>query len=113
MLNYRSYWYCECVQDGITIKFEGKDKMRCCNTNVGCRMEGHNIVCNGTTSSLSDQCHDENYYGPSCNYYPLDEYRYNIIDSPLIFRSYLDLCEDNRYVQHYKAEFTKKFVKKV
>ena len=52
-------------------------------------------VCNGTALSLSEQCHDENYDGPSCNYYPWDSYRYPRLDA--VSRSFLDLCKDNRY----------------
>ena len=88
---------CKCVQDGITIEFELKDRMWCCkSTSDKCIKEGSDMVtCNGTALSLSDQCHDENYDGPSCNYYPLSEERYGSIGQKYS-RSYLDVCQDNR-----------------
>ena len=96
------------MQDGITTEFEIQDRMWCCKTTedqcIGDDPDyPSKITCNGTALSLSDQSHDENYDGLSCNYHPLDEKRnYNGI-----FRSYLDMCQDNRYVQHNKAEFFK------
>ena len=88
---------CKCVQDGITIEFGIKDTMWCCKTTSDkCIQEGLNIVtCNGTALSLSHQCYDENYDGPSCNYYPLSSNRHGNIGEPFS-RSYLDLCQDNR-----------------
>ena len=53
------------------------------------------VICNGTALSLSDKCHEEEINGPSCNYHPLDQNRYNKY-KPEIYRSYLDLCQDNR-----------------
>ena len=88
--------------------------MWCCKTTEDqCIAEGDDIICNGTAISLSDQCHDENYDGPSCNYYPVDPNRNqygewtDTGDWKDVTRSYLDLCLDNRYVQHFKAELTK------
>ena len=93
------YYYslCKCAQDGITIEFGRGDGMWCCKTTSDkCIKEELNVVtCNGTALSLSDQCHDENYDGPSCNYYPLIPKRYGNIGEPFC-RSYLDLCQDNR-----------------
>ena len=87
--------------------------MWCCKTTKDqCIKEEiypHNVICNGTALSLSDQCHDENYNGQSCNYYPMDEYRNGGVGVD-VSRSYLDLCQDNRYVQHYKEGFTNKSV---
>ena len=74
---------------------------------------GEKVICNGTALSLSYQCHDEYYDGPYCNYYPLDEVRYDYFSFPQVYRSYLDLCQDNKCVQHYKAEFAKKLLIKV
>ena len=96
------------MQDGISIKFGVDDRMWCCKTTEDpCVAEGigMNIICNGNALSLSDQCHNENYVGPSCNYHPLDAFRNgNMLDSygksSRVFRSYLDLCQDNRYLQH-------------
>ena len=83
--------FCECAQDGIITKFGIGDRMWCCKrTEDQCVTKGDNILCNGTAISLSDQCHDEKYYGPSCNYYPLDDTR----KVEEIDRSYLDLCKD-------------------
>ena len=89
---------CECVQNGINIKFGRNDSMWCCKTTEDeCISEDYttNTKCNGITLSLSDQCHDENNDGPSCNYYPLDRFRYRAV-SPMVYRSYVDLCQDNR-----------------
>ena len=100
---------CECAQDGITIKFGVQDRMWCCKTTGDqCITEGHNTICNGTALSLSDQCHDEYYNGPSCNYYPLDQFRYYSYEDA-VYRSYIDLCQDNRYLKYCKAG-SKKFV---
>ena len=90
---------CECVQDGITTKFRYDDAKWCCKTTEDqCIRDGYNIICNGTALRLSDQCHNEDDDGQSCNYYPLDEFRNGktIFSEP---RSYIDLCQDNRYVQ--------------
>ena len=88
--------------------------MWCCiTTEDQCIYKGDNVICNGTALSLSDQCHDEYYDGPSCNYHPLDEDRCSLYDIPGVYRSYLDLCQDNRYVQHCKEDSSKKFVTKV
>ena len=83
--------------------------MWCCKTTEDQCTEGFygNLICTGTALSLSDQCHDEANDAPSCNYYPLDEYRYHYYNKKT-YRSYIDLCQDNRYVQHYKADFTGK-----
>ena len=76
--------------------------MWCCKTTEDkCKIiEGDSyditIICNGTALSLSDQCHDENYDGSSCNYYPWDPLRYPEVDRES--RSFLDLCQDNRYL---------------
>ena len=71
--------------------------MWCCiTTEDQCIYKGDNVICNGTALSLSDQCHDENYDGLSCNYYPLDQNRYDYKGLPA-YRSYIDLCQDNRY----------------
>ena len=84
------------MQDGVTTKFGYEDRMWCCKaTEDQCIDENPNVICNGTTLSLSDQCLEENYDGPSCNYYPLDRFRYSNA-FPEIYRSYLDLCQDNR-----------------
>ena len=117
ILSYTSGTYigsdalCECVQDDTTIEFGIEDRMWCCNQDpcIG-EKDMYNytihITCNGTALSLSDQCHGENYEGSSCNYHPLSQFR-NRLDR---FRSHIDLCQDNRYVQHNKADFTKKFL---
>ena len=90
------------MQDGITTKFGAEDRMWCCQTTedqcLGEEDEDGNLIkvtCNGTASSLSDQCHEKSYDDPSCNYYPLDKFRYSNA-FPEIYRSYLDLCQDNR-----------------
>ena len=106
---------CKCVQDGKTTKFGYNDRMWCCKTTEDqCKGDRYNtsMTCNGTALSLSDQCHGENYGGPFCNYYPMDVDR-NGHSSYYAPRSYLDLCQDNRYVQHDKAVSTKKIKKNV
>ena len=97
------------MQDGITTEFGIDEKMWCCKTTEDpCIAKGDNgMICNGTASSLSDQCHDENDEIPSCNYYPLSVERYKVGGD---FRSYLDLCQDNRYVEHCKAGSVKMFI---
>ena len=80
--------------------------MWCCKTTedqcITDEYDEYNIICNGTALSLSDQCHDEDYDGPSCNYYPLDNHRHYHSSSPHSVtwdhRSYIDLCQDNRYL---------------
>ena len=67
---------CDCIQDGISIKFGINDSMWCCKTTEDkCILDWLTVKCEGTALSLSDQCHNENYDGSSCNYYPLDEFR--------------------------------------
>ena len=98
------------MQDGISSQFLVDDTMWCCKTTEDpCIKEEsypYNVICNGTALSLSDQCHDEKYDGLSCNYYPLDSNRSDSYNSK-VYRSYIDLCQDNRYVnvQHYKLEY--------
>ena len=97
------------MEDGITTTFKRNDRMWCCKrTEDQCIHEWNKVICNGTALSLSEQCHNE-YDGLPCNYYPLDKWR----NSEIVSRSYIDLCQDNRYVQHCKADFSKKLVTKV
>ena len=73
------------MQDGVSTKFGKDNGTWCCKTTKDeCIRDGDNMICNGTVLSLTDQCHDENYDGPSCNYYPLDETRYFPVDYPTI-----------------------------
>ena len=76
-------WCCKTTKDQCIIEGEGGDAV-------------NKVICNGTALSLSEQCSDANFSGSSCNYYPGDELRYPI-DGAEISRSYLDLCQDNRY----------------
>ena len=89
--------------------------MWCCKTTEEqCIPDGSNVICNGTVLDTFDQCHDEYSDGPSCNYYPLDENRdLFTMNNPDTYRSYLDVCQDNRYVQDCKADSSKKCVTKV
>ena len=122
MLSIRpTFNLCECVQDGISTKFGIGDRKWCCKTTkdkcIRARpdwayefsdLDGFNITCNGTALSLSDQCHNENYDGPSCNYYPLDQYRYSYDG---IYRSTIDLCQD-RYVNIAKTVLQRSLLQK-
>ena len=78
------------------------DTKWCCKTSEDpCIGEGKNIICNGTTLSLSDQCNNESYDSSPCNYYPMDTNRSQYGDgiyNSRIDRSFLDMCQDNRYV---------------
>ena len=97
------------MQDGISSQFIVNDAMWCCKTTKDpCIREEsypYNVICNGTALSLSDQCHNEDYDGPSCNYYPLDDTRkFEEID-----RSYLDLCKDGYVFTKLQSRFYKAF----
>ena len=103
------------MQDGVSTKFGKDNGTWCCKTTKDeCIRDGGNMICNGTVLSLTDQCHDENYDGPSCNYYPLDENRYiQERNYDTVHRSFLDLCQDNKYAQHFKSASAKNFLKNV
>ena len=92
---------CECVQDGVSNKFNFTSGMWCCKTTEDqcITVSFTHIICNGATLSLSERCHNENYDGPACNYYPWNEGRNGALGE--VSRSYLDLCQD-KYVGNCK-----------
>ena len=102
------YVGCECVHDGFTTRFRVKDRMWCCKTTEDqCVFDqfGTNIICNGKALNLSNQCHNVKYDGPSCNYWPGDQFRNGesteggVGHHDMMYdRSHIDLCQDKRYI---------------
>ena len=89
---------CNCVQDNITDSFTYDDGKWCCkSTHDECKIDevdNHGFVmsvtCTGKAILLEEQCQSQE--GPICNHYPDDEFRHF-----WAARSYLDICNDNRY----------------
>ena len=92
------------MRDGNVTEFKVDDKLWCCKrTKEECTIEKNGnqwvFTCIGKTLKLSQQCLGFGSNSSNCNYYPFDDHR-NInyyMDGRI--RSYLDICNDGRYVQ--------------
>ena len=92
------------MHDGNVTEFKVDDKLWCCKrTKEECTIEKNGnqwvFTCIGKTLKLTQQCHGFENNSLACNYYPFDDHR-NInyyMDGRI--RSYLDICNDGRYVQ--------------
>ena len=87
---------CNCVDDGKIIEIRHGDGQWCCHSNeciVDNKYGNAKIVqCNGTVLGLDQQCHNGDKSTPSCNHYAADNDR-----NYLASRSYIDICQDQRY----------------
>ena len=85
-------------------KFGHKDGLWCCKSpekkcerGTRTRDYPYHTKCHGKAITLAEQCHVKG--NPICNHYPADESR-NIAANGGTPRSFLNLCQDNRYVFH-------------
>ena len=90
------YEYCFCKHDEFASAFGVNHGLYCCQTNeeqCGSQYSDVNdVTCTGEVLNLTQQCHNE------CNFYGFDENR-----NWGTTRSYLDICQDNRY--EFKSQF--------
>ena len=88
-----SYGTCTCGET----KFGHKDGLWCCKSSEEKCVRGTNYPydteCHGKALTLAEQCHVKG--NPICNHYP-----YDIDRNHRAPRSFLNLCQDNRYVFH-------------
>ena len=90
---------CSCSYDDYKFTFEVDDGLYCCQTmEEQCTSQYSDITdvtCTGEVLNLTQQCHNE------CNFYGFDADRnYYFLDT---VRSYLNICQDNRY--EFKLKF--------
>ena len=95
--------------EGNATEFKVDARLWCCKkTKDNCIVESIGnrkvVTCIGQTLRLSQQCHGFESNSLVCNYYPFDENRnvdYSMDGVRPIggIRSYLNICNDERYVQ--------------
>ena len=99
---YRSYTgTCTCGENDNTTKSFGFDEgLWCCKSSQNnCEITRNSKTyskdakCHGKVLTLEEQCNVEG--NPICNHYPSDPWRNSFAP-----RSFLNLCQDNRYVFH-------------
>ena len=85
---------CTCGENDNTTKSFGFDeRLWCCKSSEDkCESESpYDAKCHGKVLTLEEQCNVEG--NPICNHYPSDINRNRFAP-----RSFLNLCQDNRYV---------------
>ena len=90
------------MEGNVTDVFRSVDNKWCCKTTIEeCKMESTpsliNVTnCIGKAISLQEQCQNNKMNLDVCNHYPYDPLR-NQEGVLHIERSFVDICNDNRY----------------
>ena len=89
--------------EGNVTEYKVGDRLWCCKeTKDNCTVEMIGIrkvvTCIGKALRLTQQCHGFENNSLACNYYPFDENRNVDYYMDGCIRSYLDICNDGRYV---------------
>ena len=99
------------MEGNVTDVFQSMDNKWCCKTTIEeCEMESTpsqlNVTnCIGKAISLQEQCRNNKMSLDVCNHYPYDPFRNQDVGDFHIERSFIDICNDNRYIVYSYSLF--------